>query len=188
MRTTSHNPAHATPPRTRRGLTILEVVASLVILSGITSGVMGGVSFMQRSLERDRIRLAANEAAHRLILQYLDDAASVYEKTDPVEVQGLRFEFDFGVAELNAPEDEGASVDVRTANTRDALPQMSGLTSLLETQLEQVTVRVWLDSPRAGYQAGESIAELVRVYDITRDMDRLMEMLMDAVAPVRDNQ
>lgn len=174
--------------RSRRGLTVLEVVASLVMLGGITTGVVSAIGFMSRTTERDRVRLAAHEAAHRLILQYLDNPKSVYDQKDPVEVQGFRFLFAFEVAELNAGQDAGAKVDVRTASSRAGLPTMANLTNLLNTQLEQVTARVWLTEPRAGYRAGEPIAEIVRVYDIARDMDRLMKMLIDAVAPTRDNQ
>lgn len=177
-----------TPRRDRRGLTILEVVASLGLLSGIASGVMGALSFIERAQERDRIRLAGHEAAHRLILQYLDNPKRVYRQHDPVEVQGLRFDFAFQVAELAGSEDEGATADVRTARTREGMPQLADLKTLLTTQLEQVTVRVWLNEPRAGYRAGEPVAELVRVYDIARDMDRLMKILLDAVAPEQDNQ
>ncbi|MCA9292971.1 MAG: hypothetical protein KDA20_04070 [Phycisphaerales bacterium] len=173
---------------TRLGLTILEVIASLAMLSGVASGVMGALSFMERAQERDRIRLAGHEAAHRLILQYLDTPSSVYNQHDPVEVQGLQFDFAFQVAELTGSEDQGVSTDVRTARTRDGLPALGDLDTLLKTQLEQVTVRVWLNEPRAGYRAGEPIADLVRVYDIARDMDRLMEILLEAVKRPRDNQ
>jgi type II secretory pathway pseudopilin PulG len=178
----------------RRGLTILEVVASLAMLGGVASGVLGAVSFMSRTTERDRVRLAAYEAAHRLILQYLDDAKSVYRKTDPVVVSGISFRFAFSAAELTASEDSmspggTSSVEVRSAKARTGMPSSpQELEQLLKTQLEQVTVRVWLEEPRAGYRAGEPIAELVRVYDITRDMDRLMKMLLDAVSTTRDNQ
>ena len=177
-----------TAARQRKGLTIIEVVASLAMLGSISAGTMGAIGFMQRSLERDRVRLAGHEAAHRLILQYLDDPGSVYRQNDPVEVQGLRFVFDFQVAELTTTEDEGVGTDTRTARNRDAPPNLSDLQTLLQTQLEQVTVRVWLEAPRAGYRAREPIAEIVRVYDIARDMDRLMKILMDAIAPERDNQ
>ena len=48
-----------TTPRTnRRGITILEVITSLVLLIGIGTMVLSAFGYIERAAARDRIRLA----------------------------------------------------------------------------------------------------------------------------------
>ncbi|XOV76866.1 MAG: hypothetical protein ACFHWZ_08600 [Phycisphaerales bacterium] len=57
----------------RRGITILEVITSLVLLIGVGTMVLSAFGYVERAAARDRIRLAGHEAAHRIILQFIDE-------------------------------------------------------------------------------------------------------------------
>jgi hypothetical protein len=88
------------PARTRRsprrapGLSLLEVVLAVVMLTGVATSIMSAIAYIERADARDKRRLAAHEIANRLVLQWLDDNKSMPEPWLPI-AYGDRYQFFF---------------------------------------------------------------------------------------------
>ncbi len=80
--------------RRASGLTLLEVVLAVVMLSGVTASIMSAIAYVERGDARDRRRLAAYEVANRLVLQWLDDSKAMPEPWLPI-AYGDRYQFFF---------------------------------------------------------------------------------------------
>ena len=76
------------------GLTLLEVVLAVVMLSGVSASIMSAIAYVERGDARDRRRLAAYEVANRLVLQWLDDSKAMPEPWLPI-AYGDRYQFFF---------------------------------------------------------------------------------------------
>lgn len=81
------NPARPSPRTrgTRRsapGVTLLEIVLAVVLLTGVATAVTAAIAYVEGSDARDRKRLAAHELAGRLVLQWLDDFTKMPEAND----------------------------------------------------------------------------------------------------------
>lgn len=89
--------APATARRSARcapGLSLLEVVLSVVMLTGVATSIMSAIAYVERSDARDKRRLAAHEIANRLVLQWLDDSKAMPEPHLPI-AYGDRYQFFF---------------------------------------------------------------------------------------------
>jgi hypothetical protein len=162
-------------------MTILEVVVSLVLLIGVGTMVLSALGYVERAAARDRIRLAAYEACHRIILQFIDDPESIRRASDPVFVNGYEFGFEF-IEELLVSEtrEEGGVFGVAQREY--------DLETLLSNKLKLVRVRVWLTERKAGFAPEQTVASLNRMYNIMNNPERLLEELRAATAGMRDNQ
>jgi Tfp pilus assembly protein PilV len=72
------------PVRSRRGVTFLEVVLSVVLLSMVTGAVLSAINGVVAQQSRQMHRLGAAELANRLMLQYIDDKESMPQRGLPV--------------------------------------------------------------------------------------------------------
>lgn len=167
--------------RTRRGITILEVITSLVLLFGVGSMVLSAFGYVERAAARDRIRLAGHEAAHRIILQFIDDPDSIRNATDPVLVNGQEFGFEL-TEELLVSESNDSGGFVGTARRE------FDLETLLSNKLKLIRVRVWINERKAGYAPMQTVASLERIYNIMNNPDVLLQFLRDQTAEMRDNE
>lgn len=77
----------------RRGMTFIEVVVALVLLSGLAVVVLGSVQMAANLNERQRLRLEATEIAHRVVLQYIDDFELLERQPNRVEHNGTVYVF-----------------------------------------------------------------------------------------------
>jgi type II secretory pathway pseudopilin PulG len=168
-----------------RGMTVLEVIAALAVLAGVASMVTGVLQFQRRAAEIDRTRLAAAEAAHRLILQYIEDSRSVENARAPVEIDGELYDFTLRVDVLisRGSGDDGAPAR-REARDAAAVP----IIDLLTNRLKRVTIRSWPADQRFAFGPDNPAAELTRTYDVLVNQEQLIEDIMQGTAEQRDNR
>lgn len=169
----------------RRGMTILEIVAALAVLGSAAAVISSGVTALTHTSQYQSVRIAAHEAANRVILQHLVSPRSI-DTNDPIYVQGIPFVFELDeiVLQGEAPED---GVTRRTAFRldEDDLSPEDIIKKSLNEVLRQVTVTVWRgDVPRGTLPD----ARIVRVYDFTADSTRVLDELLRLTARERDNQ
>jgi len=136
------------------GLSLLEVILSVVMLTGVTTSIMSAIAYVERADARDKRRLAAHEIGNRLILQWLDDSKSMPEPRLPI-AYGDRYEFFF---ELSITP---AMMELNERQTRGE----TALQALDRYRL--VAVRVFDSDDSVPGQAvpGEELALLWRLYD-----------------------
>lgn len=123
----------------RPGVTFLEAVFSVMLLSMVVTTLSSAVAFFTQSQKRMDQKLGAGELANRLILQYMDEQDSLPDRSLPIEydvdyyrwtlqVDPVRFEFD------NQVDDDNGSV--------------GGGVSL--NRIKLITVKVWLAADSGG--------------------------------------
>ena len=140
------------PPASRRGMTLLEIILALTLLSILFGVVFGLVGMLDGLQLRNQRSIAAKEVGHRLVLAHLDDDTAMPSKSQPIEYGRFKFMYDLHkekvVMELN-----------QTQRSSDVSPQ--GL-----DRFEMVTINVYDAEPAGDYfQPGELVAQLTRVYD-----------------------
>jgi prepilin-type N-terminal cleavage/methylation domain-containing protein len=180
MYPSTHNPSSGTSAHSRagvslrRGMTLLEVVFSLVLLSIIGASAASLFGFVSSMQLREQRRLAATEVAHRLILAYLDDPTEMPNPSLPVEYgpqdAPARFRWEYT--------EERVQLNEIAGDRRDTSRQ----SPLSADRFRQITVRVWLSEESGGsrYPTGDTPqAVLSRMMDpITiRNPDSAMNML-----------
>ncbi|MFG0294129.1 MAG: type II secretion system protein [Phycisphaerales bacterium JB050] len=174
--------------RRRRGITILEVIVSLVLMVGIGSMVLSAFGYLERAAARDRIRLAAYEAAHRIVLQFIDDPDTIRglldssgRSKDPVFVNGEEFGFKL-TEDLLVTENNEAGGVVGTVQSE------FDLETLLSNKLKLIHVEVSLNERKAGFSPMQQIASIDRIYNIMNNPETLLKFLRDQTAEMRDNE
>lgn len=75
----------------RRGMSFLEVVVALAILSMIAATSMSAISSITGQARAARQRMAAMELANRLVLQYMDDPTRMPRAELPIEYAQERY-------------------------------------------------------------------------------------------------
>ncbi|MBX3403971.1 MAG: hypothetical protein KF699_11230 [Phycisphaeraceae bacterium] len=68
----------------RRGVTLLEIILSVVLLTGVATAILAAISYVEAGDGRDRRRLAAHEIGGRLVLQWLDDFDKMPAPLEPI--------------------------------------------------------------------------------------------------------
>lgn len=126
--------------QSRRGLTFLEAILAVVLLSMVATTLSSAVSFMSQSQRRMDQKLGAAELANRLVLQYMDERDSLPDKSLPIEYDmdlyrwtleeaPVKFEFDDqGVDDAGNNVGSGVSLD----------------------RIKLITIRVWLGADSGG--------------------------------------
>lgn len=166
-----------------RGAALLEVVLAVLILGLVTSSISGALAFVYKRERQETLRLAANEIANRLILQYLDDETVIDRmKGRPLDYGVNRFAWNIDVQRV------GMHMKLAEIGSGRPRPQFND-------RFELVTVQVWLDSSasmgRAAVadQDGAPLAELSRLLDpaaarnsdamarLGKDTDRVMRLV-----------
>lgn len=148
----------------QRGLTFLEVVISLAMVSTIAALITGAIGFMERASQADRLRLDAAEVAHRVIIQQIDDDRLWKQDAKRVELNGTIFEFELS---LDVLVKEDGTKERRGRRGIRKTSEIS-LGDRLASKLHLITARVWaVDPPQHN---AEPLATMTRVYDML-DMD-----------------
>lgn len=154
----------------RPGLTLLEMVLSVLILGLIAATLMNAVGYIVGVEARTRRLIAANELANRLILQYLDDDDSMPQRSKPLEYGEHMYTWDIQV--------QPVSMDP-SSPIRDV---MSSVAMQFMSRFKLVTIAIYEAEPSSsgGVITGEPLATLSRVFDPTTvrnpdAMDRMDE-------------
>ena len=180
-------PAGRSPGRRAPGVTVLEVVLALAVLTlvaGMTSGFIGLLN-AYRGVEQ--VKLAGHEAAHRLIVQFNEDPRSVSRARYPVEVNGYWFEYE--VEELVLRIDEFAGEGRVTPTRMSMADARDNITQALANPLWRVDVTVYARDAIGGYDPGQRVARLSRVYSLLNtDGDVLIQRLLDMAGEEIDRQ
>lgn len=171
-------------PFRRSGLTILEVIISLAILSGIGSVLFGTIGFTENAAKYDRHRLNAMEVAHRIVIQWIDDPKWIRNQPKRTEYDGHMYVFD--VQELILVNDaEGDNID---ANVRGRVILQSDLEAMgqegagriAESALRVLGIRVWLQHEDGSVDA-DPLVHMTRTYWLNatkRGQEEMFEILL----------
>ena len=153
----------------RDGLTLIEAVAAITLLSVLAAMVLTSLSGMLRAQTRQLQRLGAGEIANRLMLQYLDDPQTMPAEGLPVAYDGARYRWQLAKS---------------SARLTPAVAGDGSRGGLSLDRLGTVTIRVWLSEESGGSQtfgpAGVPSYALTRVVDPTyvfRNPDSLDNMI-----------
>ena len=149
---------------TRRGMTLLEVVISIVMLASLGSIILGSITFMERAARREHRRLEATEVAHRLITQALVNQDQLPDESLPIE-HGVNLYYFKLIPHVIVIEDEGG--DGPTA-TRTIRGDSADLSQQIRNQLHQVVVHVYPADQHGNYLTTEPTVTLSRVYNIMK--------------------
>lgn len=169
--------------RRARGVALLEVILAVLILGLVTSSITGALAFVYKQERQADLRLAANEIANRLLLQYLDDETVIDAmRGRPLDYGTSRFRWAIDVQRVG--------MHMKLAEIGSGRPR-----SQFNDRFEIVTVQVWLDSSVAlgrsalNDQDAEPLAELSRLLDpaaarnndamsrLGKDTDRVMRLV-----------
>lgn len=112
-------------------MTLLEVVVAVLILGLVSSAVASVMAYTLGQQQYHSMRLSAYEVANRLMIQYLDNDATLKSiHGRPIEYNGRRFEWECAI--------EKVTMDTPHAEGRSA--------GQYNSRFELVTVDVWPES------------------------------------------
>lgn len=159
----------------RRGLTLIETVAAVVLLSLLAAAVLGALSSVVAQQTRQNRRVQAMELANRLMLQYLDDPNLMPARSMPVAYGRERYRWDV------------AETPVRLVHAlSDAAGEGERRSPLTLDRIKVVTLHVWLSEESDGSMSFTEVvpsATLVRLMDpiagLYRNPDTMTAILAD---------
>ncbi len=141
----------------RSGLTLLEMVLSVMILGIVAATLMQAVGYVIGVEARTRRLIAANELANRLILQYFDDDKAMPDRSRPLEYGDHIYGWDIEV--------QTVTMDLSNP-VRDSMSAMA-IQFLSRFKLLTITVYEAERGPSGGLILGEPMATLSRTFDPT---------------------
>lgn len=166
--------------RASAGVTFLEVVFAAAMLGAAAAAITSAFSTITRFTAREDVRLSANEVAHRLILQFLDDPSTLHPDTDVFPMGKSRFRYLVNKQVL-VPEEFGVAEDVTKTGARAAVS--TTFADKLKARLLMVTVEVYED--RGARPTGEPMASISRIYNplsnAEDDQDAFLNHVIDLV-------
>lgn len=143
--------------QSRRGVSFVESVLAVVLLSMVGATLAGAVSFMARSQKRLDRNLGASELANRLILQYMDDRESLPDRSLPIEYDVDRYRWTLEEAPVQFVFDNQVADDSASVGNGVSL-----------NRIKLITIRVWLASESGGslsYSGDVPSAVITRLID-----------------------
>lgn len=157
--------------RARRGLTVLEVVVALAVLALVAGMVSAALSNLLATRDRGAYRLAAAEAAHRIILQYNDNTESVIGVDAPIEVSGFVFGFEASESVIDI---DDFSQTARITPTRRSRSDL-GVTEVIQQRLWRVEVDI-LSTGDGPLPPGDRVVSMNRTFDLLlrEDIDEIV--------------
>lgn len=161
----------------RRGVTMIEVVLAVALLSSVAAIVVTAYDGVSRLNDRQRHRIYAAEVAHRLILNYLLDPKSLPDEGEriPYGADNLyRHELDELI--LLEEESEAENVDLRRSVPEAQLDE----NARLGAGLKMITVRIYHLENRGFADVREPLASVTRIYspiDPSKDDDILIRQV-----------
>lgn len=146
--------------RAARGITLLEVVFATIILGLTVATMASAVNAIAGQQNRSRHLLASAELANRLIIQYLDDDASLPSEALTIPYGDSEYRWRKSVTSVGSTLDEAIQLAVEEAPSRQG--------SQSPDRLKKIAVTVWLSEKSGGSMlpnAGAPQTTLVRVVD-----------------------
>jgi len=135
------------------GLTLLEVVLAVVILSLVAAAITNAISAVESMSAHSRRTVVAHELAHRLVLTWLDDDRRMPAETLPLDYGPYRFMWD--------KDEEGVKMNINEAQKSN-----SGSTPQALNRFRLFTVSVYeAEGEGAQPYKGQMLATLTRLYD-----------------------
>jgi len=176
--------------RPTRGVTFVEVVCAIAILAVVAATTVGAINAIVSGQQRSLKRLGAAELANRLMLQYLDDEASLPSDSLPIDYGRDRYRWTSSITPISLiPAKEAPERASRPAG--EAAARTAGGGALGIDQLRAVTFRVWLADPSGAPQASPGAPGFVLTRIVhpalapLRNPDRLQRLQEDPVAMQR---
>lgn len=161
-----------------RGVTFVEVICAIVILSVTATVIISAVNAIVSGQQRSFKRLGAAEIANRLMLQYLDDEESLPSDSLPIDYGRDRYRWTMSTSPITL-------VPAKEPPASRATRQPTGLGA---ERLKSVTFRVTLADPSGSPQSdpGAPGFVLTRIVDPIfgpiRNPDSRQRLLEDPVA------
>lgn len=155
-----------------RGTTVLEAVLAAGLLALLATATFAVLGSMHRQHVRHQQLLGAVELCNRLVVMYLDDPDTLPSRYQPIGYGRYTYRHDMSVEKIDLePATAEGQRRVRGPGPVDRVGQ-----------LEQVTVRVWLDEPSAAGRGGAPVpsATIVRLVDplnIMRNPDSAQNLI-----------
>lgn len=147
-------------PRSRAGLTFLEVVVSLAILGGVASMVFGVIGFIERASVHDMHRLNAMEVAHRTVIAWIDDPEWISRQPKRTILDGHTYVFDVSEQVLVGQDEDGeGGVELGTAVDEDAV----GIEEFAQSAMRVLDITVWHED-EDGVVDDEPLVHMTRTY------------------------
>lgn len=141
-------------------MTLLETVLAVVLLSLITASMAGVAAYITGSLERQRIRLAAAEVAHSLLIQYVDNKNEMPPETLPIGYGDYSFRWSISVEPVMIEESATAqAIEADSANSN---------AMRLDRRMKIVSVTAWLGEASGGslrLTEGVPTVQMARLFD-----------------------
>ncbi|RMH28086.1 MAG: prepilin-type N-terminal cleavage/methylation domain-containing protein [Planctomycetota bacterium] len=161
----------------RRGLTLIEVMLAVALLAGLAGVVATAYDGMGRLSQLEQQKLYAAEVAHRLILNYLLDPASLPDPGERIPYAGeyfYRHEIDEEM--LVAEPTDNSRADRRTPRDQRSLSDETRFGATLK----MITIRVYPFEEVGVGGPAEPLATLRRIYnpvDPNADDDVMLNQL-----------
>jgi hypothetical protein len=152
-------------------MTLLEVVFAVALLALVAAAAMSTVTLLITLTVDDQKTLGAQEVAHKLLLQYLDEKKKMPSTSAPIDYAGGRFTYRYRLEETN--------MEMRTK----ARESKGGAADLRADRFKLITVRVY-DGVSVGgtIMEGDELAVMSRMMDpiaIMRNPDSMKRMFGD---------
>lgn len=164
----------------RRGLTIIEAVLAMLILSIVVTTLVRSVSGLWRSQTRMQQTLAAAEISSRVMLQFLDDRTALDSQSGkPLEYGVWRFRWELNEEQITyVPPPQASQSAGERATQRGIASEFN--------RMRSVTVRAWLSEDHAG--GSYAPLEATPQYSVTRLVDPLnLGRTPDSIKKVMNN-
>jgi len=159
----------------RRGLTFIEVVVALAMLSVFATLALGSIGYLSANAERNKHRLQASELAHRVIIQYLDDREQTPDPDQAIWQGDAQYRVEFEEQILNMPQTDidglrqGAVIEDEEVGLQDKVQNMSIL-----------TIRVFKWDAKSEFEGVTPVVEFTRIYyPFLVDPDWAKDWLLD---------
>gem|GEM_PF-2440898 len=145
----------------RRGVTFLEVALAIMLLAGVAASVTASYAQLRRSSLIEQEKLNAMEVAHRVIVGYMNDPATVPDPSDFIEQ---------GTGRYRALVSESVLVEESGSDNSYSVRKPIPINNATENErvgagLIMVTVRVYPYDTAGPLPRDTMVAELSRMFD-----------------------
>lgn len=168
-----------TATRAAQGLTLVEVIVAMVLVSIMGAMISASITQIARTHTISEKHRNALEVAHRIILSYIDDPDFALQNSRVTSLNDLHYEFEIQVDLLILPEDRFA----QEGQTKQIRPRYRPLRETtadeqLSSKLQRVTVRVFAHDPqKPGASRGAALASVSRIFNPLRSNDPQRAMI-----------
>ncbi len=166
----------------RRGLTFLEVVIAIAMLSVFATLALGSIGYLAVNAERNKHRLQATELAHRVIVQYLDDREKAPDPDQSIWQGDAQYRVEIIKSVLDL--EQSAVEGLREGTVRDEAD--TDMQAQL-VNMHKLTVLVFKWEPKSEADTFTPVVELSRLYyPFLNDQEWAQRWLLDMISNATD--